>query len=404
MPRLIFHDKAGNTEVLEAAPGQPIRQILRAHGIPSNAVLTWVNGELSSEDSTVPDEGDRVEVKQVRPYDLNVTRRPPQRKFNTSGTVYTKSVLFDRGGNIEVQSEQFDEAAFVDYVERTFVDSVLSKGLIAPGREMVVGLSGGRDSVAFLTLLKRTRALLPPLRLTAVTITGLPDWEEPMTFGAAKASCRALDIDHTVVDARAVEKVFRLSRPFVDIMSDIVRSEAHPITMVVTHHVMRRMLEVAAAERGISTVVLGLNSDDLVASLVTWFTSGFQMGPIPERRIGPFDFVFPLYRITKKELTLYLELVAPELNRQGAPGRFTVGPGERSLAYAVTDHLYDLWPGIDYFLFNAFEHIQATMLPKVEGDCRRCGATIVMQEGEEPGEVVCDVCQLFGKFMLSEVV
>ena len=48
-------------------------------------------------------------------------------------------------------------------------------------------------------------------------------------------------------------------------------------------------------------------------------------------------YVFPLYRITKKELTLYLELVAPELNRQGTPGRFTTGPDERSMSYAMTD-------------------------------------------------------------------
>ncbi len=64
--------------------------------------------------------------------------------------------------------------------------------------------------------------------------------------------------------------------------------------------------------------------------------------------------MFPLFRITKKELTLYLEIVAPELNRQGTPGRFTTGPQERSMAYAITDHLHDLWPGIDYYVFEAY--------------------------------------------------
>ena len=164
--------------------------------------------------------------------------------------------------------------------------------------------------------------------------------------------------------------------------------------MVIAHYVLRRMLERTADSIGANKIAWGFNADDLVASMVVWMSSGFRMGGIPTREIGGHRFVFPLYRITKKELTLYLELLSPVLSGQGTPGRFTTGPGERSLAYAVTDHLYDLWPGIDYYLFNAFENMQRYMFPMLEAECSICGGTYLLQEGVDNPVELCDVCAI----------
>jgi len=124
---------------------------------------------------------------------------------------------------------------------------------------------------------------------------------------------------------------------------------------------------------------------------------------IPVREIGGMRYVFPLYRITKKELTLYLELVVPELNRQGAPGRFTTGPDERSMSYAMTDSMLDLWPGMDYYLFAAFENMQRYMFPMVESECRACGGQYLLQEGVNNPTDLCDVCDYFARSELSTV-
>jgi len=166
---------------------------------------------------------------------------------------------------------------------------------------------------------------------------------------------------------------------------------------------LRRMLEEQARGEGARCVAFGFNADDLMASMVTWFTSGFRMGGIPSREIGGMRYVFPLYRITKKELTLYLELVAPELNRQGTPGRFTTGPDERSMSYAMTDAMLDLWPGMDYYLFHAFENMQRYMFPMVESECRACGGVYLLQEGVTNAKDICDVCDYFARRELSTV-
>jgi sulfur carrier protein ThiS len=342
MVSAVFHDKVGGSSTLEIRPGQIVKGVLRANGIPANAVLTYINGQIVSESTGVIGANDFVEFRQVRHYDLNVIRQPHYRIFSAIEPIYTKSILFDNQGETEIRSEQFDRQGFVNYVEQAFVESIEQKQLMQPGCHIVTGLSGGRDSVSFLKLLERTRTRLPNFSMTAVTVTGLPDWEEPQTFNAAKSVCSTLGIEHVIVKPEAIAEVFHLFQPFVKVMSSVVAGENSSWVMLITHHVMRRMIEVEAEKRGTKTIALGLNADDLVASLITWFSSGFQMGPIPSRNIGSFDYIFPLYRITKKELTLYLEIVSPELNRQGAPGRFTTGPGERSLAYAVTDHLYEL--------------------------------------------------------------
>jgi tRNA(Ile)-lysidine synthase TilS/MesJ len=403
MANAVFHNKVGDVQELDVRPGQPIRDVLRQYGIPMNAVLTTVNGVTVSEEVAVVEPADYIEFRQVRHYDLDVVRRPARRVYSTPNPVYTKSIMFDESGRMEVQSEQLDAFGFVEYVERTFVDGIRTADLIKPGSHFVTGLSGGRDSVAFLKLLERTRSQLPPFSMTAATVTGTPDWEEPETFRAAQIACDGLGVDQVLIDADAVQRTFRLNRPFVEVMDEVVVGESAVLNMVIGHQVLRRMVEIEAERRGAFNVALGFNADDLVATMMTWFTTGFRMGPIPQRRVGPFTYLFPLYHITKKELTLYLELVAPELNQQGAPGRFTTGPGERSMAYAITDHLFDLWPGIDHYLFNAFANMQHSMMPPTESTCDICGGTYLLQEAVANPERRCDVCSFLVSQKVTEV-
>jgi len=397
MSRAVFYDKVGGSEALEVRPGQPVRDVLRANGIPANSVLALVNGKIVSDDVAVIQPDDYLELRQVRHYDLGIVRKPPRKVYSAIDPVYTKSILFDENGELEVRSEQLDEQGYLNYVEQAFVESVVDANLIEDGDHIVTGLSGGRDSVSFLTLLERTRDRLPGFSMTAVTVTGMPDWEEPATFRIAQECCESLGIEQLIVDSEAIEETFRLNRPFGEVMNEIVKGPRAPMIMIVGHHVMRRMIEMEAEKLGHKKIALGFNADDLVASLVTWFTSGFQMGPIPMRPIGSVNYVFPLFRISKKELTLYLELLIPSRNTQGAPGRFTTGPPERSLAYAIADHLFDLYPGIDYYLFEAFAQVQRyTNLPQ-EASCNVCGGVYQVQVDMRGPSGLCDVCDLFGR-------
>ncbi|GII85587.1 hypothetical protein Ssi03_35770 [Sphaerisporangium siamense] len=396
MAHVVFHDKVGGSETLSATPGRPLTEILTAHGIPVNAVLTTRNGKIVPEETTTVGPDDVIEIRQVRHYDMDVIRKPARTVYATPDPVYVKTVMFDVNGQLEHRVEHFDAEGFIRYVEEAFVQSVVGGGVLRAGEPVVIGLSGGRDSVALLKLMERTRDRIPHVPMTSVTITGLPDWEEPATFAAARASAAELGIDQAIVTASDIERVFKMRRPFVEAMNSVVSGENRHLNMVVGHQVLRRMLENHAVETGAQTVAFGFNGDDLVASMVTWIMSGYRMGGIPVREIGGMRYIFPLYRITKKELMLYLELVAPELNRQGAPGRFTTGPQDRSMAYAMADHLYGLWPGVDYYLFESFANMQRYMFPFVEQKCRVCEGVYILQEGVQNPPDLCDVCEFFG--------
>jgi len=400
MPKVVLRDKVGGVTTLPAETGQSLVDVLRLAGVPLNAVMTQVNGELASEDSVLLGADDVVEVFQARHYDMNVTRAPSERKYAAVKPVYTKSVLFDDKGDLEVRREQFDRDSYPKFIESVFIESVKSGQTIRDGDRIVLGLSGGRDSIALLKLLEQTRDRLPDFEMTALTVTGLPDWEESATFQAAVDACRRIGIEHVIATAEEVQDVFNLKVPFIDAMTKVVASDRSASIMVIAHQVLRRLIENEAGKRGLNDIAWGFNADDLLASLVTYWMSGFRMGGLPIRQLGDFRYTFPLYRITKKELTLYLQLTEPDWNRQGAPGRFTTGPDERSMAYSIADHLLDLWPGADYYAFNAFSNMQNYMQPIVSEKCENCGGTIMPQVGYPGPKNLCDVCDVFSRLEL----
>src|SRR6266566_4775394 len=131
-----FHDKVGRTETLPATAGQPLIEVLRAAGIPVNAVLSMCGGKPLSEDVTAVGP-DPIDVYQVRHYDLDVTRHPACKVYGTPEPVYTKRVLFDRRGDLETRCEQLDRDGFVSYVEETFVQSLLAKDVLNEGDDIV---------------------------------------------------------------------------------------------------------------------------------------------------------------------------------------------------------------------------------------------------------------------------
>jgi sulfur carrier protein ThiS len=390
-----FRAKDGSVAALALRAGPHIKELLQANGIPANSVIVSKNGKIVSEFNADFADTDRIEVNHIRPYDLNVTRNPALRLFPVDEPIYTKAVTFEKDGDLEIVAEQFNWSTYPNFIEDTFVDAIQSRRLLNKDDRLAVGLSGGRDSVAFLTLMARTRHRLPPFSMLPVTVIGLPDWEEPSTFAAARNAAAALGAEHVLVSAEEVQEIFKLKCSLLEALDGVLAQTSGSPIMMITHHVMRRAIEVAAERRGMNRIILGLNADDLLATLVSWFLNGHPMGPIPLRPIGPFDYLFPLFRITKKELTLYLECVRPDLNRQGAPGRFTRGPGERSMSYALADHLLSLMPGIDYYATDAFARIGGYVQMPDHATCATCGAAFLAIDSSVSGtKIQCDVCDI----------
>ena len=155
--------------------------------------------------------------------------------------------------------------------------------MIAPNDKIAVGVSGGKDSLALLTLLAALREYYPqPFELTAITI----DMGLGMDFSPIAALCDKLNVPFTQVKTEIGPIIFDY------------RKEKNPCSMCAK---MRRgALNNALLEQGFTKVALGHHYDDAVET--------FLMSLLFEGRLSCFQPVTYLDRtgVTQIRPMLYL--------------------------------------------------------------------------------------------------
>ena len=171
--------------------------------------------------------------------------------------------------------------------------------MIAPGETVGVGVSGGKDSLALLTLLAALRQYHPTqFRLEAFTVDmGLPG----MDFAPVAAYCDRLEIPYHLLKTDIGAIVFDY------------RKEKNPCSMCAK---MRRgALNTAIKEAGIAKLALGHHYDDAIET--------FLMSLFYEGRISCFEPVTYLDRmdVTQIRPMLYIgeKAIASMAQRMGLP-------------------------------------------------------------------------------------
>lgn len=150
--------------------------------------------------------------------------------------------------------------AFTGLVRRCVDDY----GMIEAGDRIVVGLSGGKDSMVLLAAMKHLQSYYPkPFELEALTIEiGFPD----MDYGPVAEYCAGLGIPYVSVRTDIREIVFD------------IRKESSPCSLCAK---MRRgALNTAVKEHGYNKLALGHHFDDAVET--------FMMSLLFEGRLNCF--------------------------------------------------------------------------------------------------------------------
>ena len=172
--------------------------------------------------------------------------------------------------------------------------------MIQEGDRIAVGVSGGKDSVALLTLLAELRRYYPRrFSLTAITLD--PGFDGETDYGAIEALCERLEVPY----------VLRRTH-----LWDVVQEKQNGQTPCSLCARLRRgALHRTAAELGCRTVALGHHQDDAAETLLMSLLSGATL-----------DCFAPKSYLDRRDLTLIRPLVFAQereieayVRREGLP-------------------------------------------------------------------------------------
>ncbi|QUQ68816.1 asparagine synthase-related protein [Kutzneria sp. CA-103260] len=395
-------DRRGGLHTLITQPGDTLAAALLRNAIPPTSVVVLQDGVAGSEaDQIVPD-GHVIDpainytARLIEGYDI-VGMLKLYESRDSSATYVRRRLGLSPNGHLRMERTPLDLAAAAEHVESVVRDTIAEGSLLGKGDRVVLGLSGGVDSGSLLMLLAAYRdAFGIDLTIDAATFQDFDSkWSE--TFDFARRLAERHGVEHRVLEPGYAEEVFHLNRPIAQILMHLMETDDAHFAMYVDHHSTRRVLEVYADERGARKIALGLHTTDLLAGLLNSYTSGFDIGTIPMRSVGPYSYILPLAFTPKRELHLYYAHRTGHFPKQTVPNQWEFNPGDRNFFYYLADHLQWHWPGIETWMFTAHAHNAPKRTERYRA-CENCGGSVVQQPiltDEWSG--VCDVCALLDK-------
>ncbi|SDB58901.1 asparagine synthase-related protein [Bauldia litoralis] len=392
-----FIDRLGNSIKLDPVAGETIASCLRRHDIPPASVLSECGGDVLPDSHRIGDDQDIV-GRLIEGYNIGEIRAALAETRKSVGTrsYHARRIMFDIDGSLRAEAASLDPEALVNMVCDTVTTTICNFRLIGEGDRVLIGLSGGVDSGALLIALQDARARLPEFELCAVTFEDY-DSESSPTYAHAHALARDLGIEHHVAPASLVEKAFGLNRPLRDVLPELMQTADHDKAMYIDHHTTRRGLELFAESRGINKIALGLHTTDLLAGLLNSIATGYSVGPVPLRRVGSIDYIYPLSFLQKKVLHLYHYHKQGTLARHSFPNSWEQNPLDRNFYYFLADMMQEYWPGLENYILSSHNWRLRREKPLTSEACGNCGATLLIQPFMPAGQDECEACQILQK-------
>lgn len=402
-----FLDRLDREFFLVGEEGQLLADVLLKYHIPFDAVLAYKNGVTTSEFDLRVNSKDVITVKMVRAYQLTdfLTELgiwPSEKNIATPSkpNVYHKGILwFGDEGQAELVNRPILEEEFSAYLEDAFIQSIMERNLISEGETIGLALSGGRDSLALLYLLIKTRRHLPNFKIVSATVCENSSTKDVQI---AKEAAETLGIERKFISVEEIQTMFSLKVTMEDALFQILERHGKTESINCAHAYMRTCIERYFSSRGIAKVAFGLHNEDLLAALFKSMANGIPFGEtLWQKSWGQFQFIYPLWAITKKELTIYLELVAPEVhNSQGSPAHFDRGGMNRDIQYFLADSVQTLWPGFSFHAFDGYSLLMRdTNFAKLHHQCPHCKGFYYAENQQE--ERICHLCEHL--FKLNQV-
>lgn len=220
-------------------------------------------------------------------------------------------------------------------------------GLITDGDHILIGLSGGKDSLALVELLgKRAQIHVPRFEVTAVHVRVKErDYHSDLSY--LEDFCSRVRVPLIVKDTE---------------IGEAKSKDKDPCFLCSWYR--RKVLFDVAQELGCNKIALGHHKDDLVETLLMNLVFQGSIGTIPpllQMEKMPIQMIRPLCLIEEKDIAEYAE-------RSGYEKQVKLCPLEKVSSRAdmkeLIKQLEKLNPNVRDSIFGAMENIKAEYLPK----------------------------------------
>ena len=242
-----------------------------------------------------------------------------------------------------------EEAKLMRRIEQRFMKGIVQYGLIEEGDKILVGLSGGKDSLALLELLaRRSRIYKPRFSVVAVHVV--------MTNIAYES-----DMDYLRTYAEGLGVPFVRYETSFDPSTDNRKS---PCFLCSWNR--RKALFTVAKEQGCNKIALGHHMDDILETLLMNMTfQGAFSTMLPRLVMRKFDMTIirPMCLVHESDL---VEMAALRGYRKQIKNCPYEKDSHRSEMKDVLKRLEAMNPEARFSLWSSMNNVQADLLP-VEG-------------------------------------
>jgi tRNA-5-methyluridine54 2-sulfurtransferase len=277
------------------------------------------------------------------------------------------------------------EGHFTKYIEKKVNATIKKYKLINKKDKIVVGVSGGKDSLTVLYLLQK--CIQNPKQLIALCIDeGIAGYRET-TIEDMKKFCTAHNITHKIV---SYKEVFGMT---LDTMLEKLNEK--PCTVCGAFR--RYLLNKVARNLGATKLATGHNMDDeSQAVLMNLFRHQTDILP----RLGPITGVIkdkkfiprikPLYYLTEKETAAYSFLMKFDIRYTTCPNATEAYRGEIGV---FLNDLEQQHPGTKENILKQF----VTALPKLRANIKPQEIKYCAECSEPCMQMLCKACQYVEK-------
>ena len=244
-----------------------------------------------------------------------------------------------------------EEAKLMRRIEQRFMKGIVQYGLIEEGDKILVGLSGGKDSLALLELLaRRSRIYKPRFSVVAVHVV--------MTNIAYES-----DMDYLRTYAEGLGVPFVRYETLFDPSTDNRKS---PCFLCSWNR--RKALFTVAKEQGCNKIALGHHMDDILETLLMNMTFQGAFSTMPPRLVmRKFDMTIirPMCLVHESDL---VEMAALRGYRKQIKNCPYEKDSHRSEMKDVLKRLEAMNPEARFSLWSSMNNVQADLLPVEVGE------------------------------------